>query len=403
MASSPDFDIVVVGAGLVGLAFACSMKDSGYRILIVEAGNPPMYDGSQFDVRVNSINLSSEGYLDALGVWSLASEKRVTPFHSIKVWDSIGGGIEFHADEIGEQYLGHIVESNVLTTSLMERIDGAENIEKMFDAQLEFVQAESNHVCVKIHNREPLTSCLVVGADGGNSMVRKMAGIACIEEPYNQRAIVAQIEVSEPIPGTAFQRFLPTGPLALLPLTDDSYSIVWSCSFDRVEELEKCEAREFEEQLERCLDYRFGEVRLMSGRVAFNLRKLQVTSYFSGRTVLLGDAAHVIHPLAGMGANLGLMDAAALYDVLSSSSSPEDDPWNYSSMRKYERWRKSANIPVINLMDGFDKGFRTSSQAMRMMLGLGLTFTNRLNIAKRKIIRLACGISGDIPNIAKRS
>ena len=234
-------------------------------------------------------------------------------------------------------------------------------------------------------------------------MVRKLADIECIEEPYHQRAIVAQIEVAEPIPGTAFQRFLPTGPLALLPLTADSYSIVWSCSFDRAEELEKCEAQEFEEQLERCLDYRFGEVRLMSGRVAFNLRKLQARSYLSGRAVLLGDAAHVIHPLAGMGANLGLMDAAALYDVLSSSSSPEDDPWNYLSMRKYERWRKSANIPVINLMDGFDKGFRTSSQAMQMMLGLGLTFTNRLNIAKRQIIRLACGLSGDIPKIAKRS
>ena len=403
MASRPDFDIIVVGAGLVGLAFACSMKDSGYQILIVEAGDSPMYDGSQFDVRVNSINLSSEKFLDALGVWPLASEKRVTPFHTIKVWDSVGGGIEFHADEIGEQYLGHIVENNVLTTSLMERIDGAENIEKMFGARLESIQTESHHVCVKIHNREPLTSYLVVGADGGNSMVRKMASIEYIEEPYHQRAIVAQIEVSEPIPGTAFQRFLPTGPLALLPLTDDSYSIVWSCSFDRAEELEKCEAQEFEEQLERCLDYRFGEVRLMSGRVTFNLRKLQARSYFSGRTVLLGDAAHVIHPLAGMGANLGLMDAAALYDVLSSSSSPEDDPWNYSSMRKYERWRKSANIPVINLMDGFDKGFRTSSQAMQMMLGLGLTFTNRLSIAKRKIIRLACGISGDIPKIAKRS
>ena len=403
MASGPDFDIVVVGAGLVGLAFACSMNASGYRILIVEAGDPPLYDDSQFDVRVNSINLSSERFLDALGVWPLVLEKRVTPFHLIKVWDSVGGGIEFHADEIGEQYLGHIVENNVLTTSLMERIDGAENIEKMFGARLESIQTESHHVCVKIDNREPLTSYLVVGADGGNSMVRKMAGIECIEEPYHQRAIVAQIEVSEPIPGTAFQRFLPTGPLALLPLTDDSYSIVWSCSFDRAEELEKCEAREFEEQLERCLDYRFGEVRLMSGRVAFNLRKLQARSYFSGRTVLLGDAAHVIHPLAGMGANLGLMDAAALYDVLPSSLSPEDDPWNYSSMRKYERWRKSVNIPVINLMDGFDKGFRTSSQAMRMMLGLGLTFTNRLNMTKRKIIRLACGLSGDIPKIAKRS
>ena len=156
MASRPDFDIIVVGAGLVGLAFACSMQDSGYRILIVEAGDSPMYDDSQFDVRVNSINLSSERFLDALGVWPLASEKRVTPFHTIKVWDSVGGGIEFHADEIDQLYLGHIVENNVLTTSLMERIDGAENIEKMFGVQLEFVQAESDHVCVKIHNRRAI-------------------------------------------------------------------------------------------------------------------------------------------------------------------------------------------------------------------------------------------------------
>ena len=402
--NNPDYDIIVVGGGIAGLAFACAMKDSGLRILVLEAGETPAYDPDAYDIRVNSINLGSQAFLDALGVWEQIATKRAAPFHEIRVWDSNGSSIEFRAEDIGESELGYIVENNVLTVSLLETIERTSNIQLMTGEKLCSVECESDIVWIATEQPSRSSCYLVVGADGGDSMVRQLAGIQIAnQKSYGQRGIVAQVQATESTTGVSYQKFLPTGPLAFLPLPDGSFSIVWSCVTERALELEAMEEEAFERELAQAFDFRLGEFRMLSHRASFDLRKLRTDSYFKDRAVLIGDAAHVIHPLAGMGANLGLMDAAALFEVMKPFAEKGSDPWNYQSLRRYERWRKSVNSPTISLMDGFDWGFRNSSEQLRSLLGLGLSLTNQTRIAKEAIIRLACGLAGDIPDISRRA
>ena len=398
-----DYDIVIVGAGAVGLAFAATMKESDYRILILESSGPPKFDDSCYDLRVNTLNLASQEVLDRLNAWSCMKEKRMASFDCIRVWDSAGGRIEFHADEIGEPCLGHVVESTVLTTSLLETIEDQHNVALRFNVQLYAVQQTGDKVLLTLDNGAPVSCRLVVGADGGHSTVRQAAGIDWSESNYDQIALVAKIDVSEPRQMTALQAFLPTGPLAFLPLADGSYSIVWSLSRSVSEQILGLPKAEFEDCLAQSIDFQLGDTRLASQIVSFNLRKLQVKSYLSGRTVLVGDAAHIIHPLAGMGVNLGLMDAAVLGEVLLAGGTElECESSQFAALRKYERWRKSSNVPAGLIMDGFDRGFRHPSKRVQGVLGMGLSLTNRLGFVKQEIIRVACGLSGDLPSLAKR-
>lgn len=401
--SEIDYDIVVVGAGAVGLAFVAAVKDSGYRLLVLESGALSQLDNSHYDLRVNTLNLASETCLNSLRVWQPMVDKRVSSFDRIEVWDSAGGRIQFLASEIGEHHLGHVVESSVLTTSLLEAIENHENVTTKTGVQLQSVLQQPDRVCLYLASGERITCRLVVGADGGESTVRESGEFSVSQRSYNQKALVAQIEASDSITQTALQAFLPTGPLAFLPLADGTFSIVWSCEQSFAENLLNLSQSEFEQQLSVAIDHRLGDVRVMSQIVSFELRKLEAEPYFLGRTVLVGDAAHIIHPLAGMGVNLGLMDAAALSEVLTEGKfDPECDPAQHLRLRKYERWRKSVNVPTGFIMDGFDFGFRTPSKLVQGILGVGLTATNRIAFAKQEIIRLACGLSGDLPSIARR-
>ena len=396
----PDFDIVVVGAGLVGLAFACAMKNSSYRVLVIDAGEPPNFDDRNVDIRVNSIHLASQAFLDSLGVWPMAVTKRACPFRTIQVWNSTGGFIEFSAEEVSQTHLGHIVEQNALTSSLAARIKDVSNVELKFNTALASVNEQTDQIRLHLENGREISCRLIVGADGGNSVVRRLSKIPITEDSYHQKAIVAQVEASEPKREIAYQKFLTSGPLAFLPLIDGTYSIVWSCTEQRAGELKELDDDAFGTELSEAFDHRLGKVSLVSRKVSFDLRKLRAHAYFRGRAALVGDSAHVIHPLAGMGANLGLMDAAALYEVLTAHGG---DVCDHQMLRRYERWRKSANHPVMILMDALNSGFGSSSNALRGFLGTGLTLTNQVKIAKRTLIRLACGVSGDLPEIAKIS
>ncbi len=398
-----DYDIVIVGAGAVGLAFAAAMRESEQRILILESSDLPKFDNSGYDLRVNTLNLASQAFLAALGVWPRIVAKRLSSFDCIRVWDAAGGRIAFHADEIGESHLGHVVESTALTASLMEMIEFQDNVSLQSNIQLQSIHQDADQALVTLHNGEQLRCRLVVGADGGNSTVRQAVAIDWSESSYNQVAVVARVKVSEPQEMTALQAFLPTGPLAFLPLADGSYSIVWSLADSISEQILSLPKAEFECRLAESIDFQLGDTHLASQIVSFKLRKLQAQSYLSDRTVLAGDAAHIIHPLAGMGVNLGLMDAAVLGEVLLAPGVDLGcESTRFAALRRYERWRKSANVPTGLIMDGFDQGFRHPSKLVQGILGMGLSLTNRIDFVKQEIIRVACGLRGDLPSLAKR-
>ncbi len=402
MRMQPDYDIVVAGAGLVGLAFACSMRQSGLRILVLDGGDAPVRDSSSYDLRVNSIHIASQTFLDAIGAWQHAQSLRVNPFHAIEVWDLSGSRVTFDAAQISEPYLGHIVESNVLTEALFNQVSSSSQVRFQFRKRVTAIEDHATHATLSIDSGDRVTSRLVVGCDGANSAVRRCCGIQWTEQAYSQKAFVCQVQAAQSSSGVSCQKFLPTGPLALLPLGDGSYSIVWSCTLDLADQLADCDEALFVRHLAQALDCRFGEFRLLSPIRAFDLRRLAVRQYFAGCTIVIGDAAHVVHPLAGMGVNLGLMDAAALSQTLTESLHSAGQLHNFSSLRAFDRWRKSENAVIASVIDGFDRGFSTPRRDLRSALSLGMSMTNRLSFVKQAIMRRACGITGDLPRSAAR-
>ncbi len=397
-----DYDIVVVGAGLVGLAFACSMRQSGLRILVLDSGDAPHRDSGSYDLRVNSIHIASQTFLDAIGAWQPVQSIRVNPFEAIEVWDLYGSRARFDAAHINEPCLGHIVESNVLTEALFNQAGRSDQVEFRFRRRVTAIEEYPTHAVLSLDSDDSLTARLVIGCDGANSAVRRCCGIQWTEQAYRQKAFVCQVRAAQPSSGVSYQKFLPTGPLALLPLDDGSYSIVWSCALDLADHLAVCDETLFARQLAQSLDCRFGDFRVLSPIRTFDLRCLAVQQYFAGRTVLIGDAAHVVHPLAGMGVNLGLMDAAALSQTLTESLHSGGSLHNFADLRVFDRWRKSENAVIAGVIDRFDRSFSTPRRDVRSVLSLGLSMTNHISVVKQAIMRRACGITGDLPRSALR-
>ncbi len=397
-----DYDIVVIGGGIVGLAFACAFRDSNRRVLVAERGDLDASITKEYDIVVNTINLGSERFLSNIGAWNNVENFRACPFRAIEVWGESVGRIEFLAGEIGEDRMGHIVERSVLLSALLDIARNSEAIELQTGKLLQSIESQGNSVDVHFEDGSRVNASMVVGADGGDSMVRRCAGIQAQISEYQQTAIVAKIETSEPHCHTSFQRFLHTGPLAFLPLDDGSSSIVWTLSNKQALELLSVPEVEFCEILAKKLDNRLGTTKLASERASFALRRMQADSYQSDRTVLIGDAAHVIHPLAGMGVNLGLMDAASLAQIVNSSQKSETDIWELRQIRKFERWRKAANQPMMSVVHGFNLGFNKFAPLLPAVSGFGLSVTNSLGSVKHRIMKYACGITGDLPESAKK-
>jgi 2-octaprenylphenol hydroxylase len=241
-----------------------------------------------------------------------------------------------------------------------------------------------------------------VGADGRDSRVRTFAGIGVHGWAYDQQAIVATVRTAGPHEDTAWQRFLPGGPLAFLPLWDGRSSIVWSAPAAQTEALMALDEAAFAQELTIAIDGRLGEVLDVGPRGAFPLGLMQVDAYVAPRIALVGDAAHTIHPLAGQGVNLGLLDAAALAEVVGAAASQGRDPGGLSTLRRYERWRKGHNLAMALAMDGLKRLFGVNWTPVRLARSLGLNLTDRAALLKRLFMRQAMGDQGDLPALARR-
>jgi 2-polyprenylphenol 6-hydroxylase len=404
------FDAVVVGAGPIGLAAALLLaRRAGIapaRIAVIDRRIPAAnvdIAKQPVDLRVFALSRASEKILRAADAWADVARVRAAPYERMQVWHADvpphgGDALVFDAAEIGERDLGVIAENNVLQAALgaAARRAGVALIEGEVEA-LEFGRSQAT---LRAAGRAYDTR-LVVGADGAQSRVRELAGLFATRTDYGQIAIVAMVSTAKPHQRTAWQRFLGDGTLAFLPLADGLSSIVWSLPTARAEKLLVASPEEFERELERDFDGALGAVRLASDRVKFPLWRLSAEHYVGARVALVGDAAHVVHPLAGQGANLGLLDAAALADVLAEGIAAREDPGAERILRRYERWRRSENELMSAAIDAFDRLLARGSGRVAEMAQRGLPMVQKSGLVKRAFIERAMGLVGELPAAAR--
>lgn len=404
MADPQAYDVAIIGAGIAGSALALALSGNGLRIALVEARGiaqaelPQALELSSFDPRVSALTPRSQTALEQLGAWSDIAAYRVCPYHHMTVWDAEGTGeIEFDASEVGVKTLGHIVENRAITQALLKQVEQATDIDLICPASLESCQRDDgDRVQVALSNGAGLSTDLLVAADGALSPVRQLLSFSTREWDYGHRAIVTTVEVESSHRGTAWQRFLPSGPLAFLPLPDDGdrhfCSIVWSLSEELVDDLLDLDERAFCVELAAAIEHRLGSVLACSERFAFPLRQRHAIDYVQPGVALVGDAAHTIHPLAGQGINLGLLDVMVLAEEVLSAIDAGGSPGAIQALRRYQRRRKGDNLLMMAAMDGFKRLFEQDSLPVRWLRNAGMRQLGRMLPVKRQIIRHAMGI-----------
>lgn len=396
-------DVAIVGGGMVGAALALALTRSGMSVALVDRQpvSPPTAR-DEYDLRVSALSPASERLLNALGVWFEIEAVRASPYRRMEVWDAVGkGSLTFQAAEAGEPALGHIVENRLVQGVLRNTLGRQSRALVLCPAQVEEFELGGDSAVVHLDDGTRVEARLLVGADGANSAVREAAGIQCHDWNYRQRALVTHLGTREHHGASCFQRFLPEGPLAFLPLKDGRSSIVWSATPERTRELEAMSDDDFAEEVASAIEHRLGRVSRVGPRASFPLRYLHAKRYAGERVALVGDAAHVVHPLAGQGVNLGFLDAAALAQVLVESKRAGRDFGRVSELRPYERWRRADNTVMANALHGLKYLFGTGNEAVAWTRSLGLNLVDELKPVKRLFMRQAAGMTGELPNLAK--
>lgn len=398
-----DFDILIVGGGMVGATLACALGDTALRIGVIESAEAPMsWPEEEFDIRVSAITRATEKVFAGVGAWEGMVRRRVAAYSHMHVWDATGSGsIDFDAAGIGESNLGHIIENRVILAALLERMAEFGNIEMICPARVASLERQPDRVVLALEDGRQLQARLIVGADGANSWVREQAGITTTGWPYEQTAVVATIKTSKHHQDTCWQRFMPSGPLAFLPLPQGLSSIVWSTSPERAVELTAMPESQFLDELQQAFGDQLGRMESTGPRGAFPLLLRHANSYCAARLVLVGNAAHAIHPLAGQGLNLGVSDAAALAEVLLEAQTDQRGIGELGVLRRYERWRKADNVAVMAAMDGFKRLFSNDNLPLSLLRNLGLNLADHAGPVKDMMIKRAMGLSGDLPRLSR--
>ncbi|MCG9726301.1 FAD-dependent 2-octaprenylphenol hydroxylase [Vibrio brasiliensis] len=398
-------DIAIVGGGMVGLALASAFKDTDLRIAVIESREPSSELDVLPDVRVSALSRSSETILRNLGAWQGIMQRRAAPYVAMEVWEQDSfARIEFEAQQLAQPDLGHIVENRVIQLALLEQVKQQSNVSLFMPAKCASMAIGESEAWLTLDNGQSLTAKLVVGADGANSWVRKQQDIPLTHWDYGHSAIVANVRTAEPHNRVARQTFTAQGPLAFLPLGEDNLSsIVWSTEPNRAERLLSMSDSEFSKVLTAEFDNRLGLCEVVGERFAFPLKMRYARDFVTERVALVGDAAHTIHPLAGQGVNLGLLDAASLAQQVLEVWQQGEDFGTKRNLRGYERWRKAEAAKMIAAMQGFKDLFEGNNPAKKLIRGIGMKLAGQLPGAKDEIMKRALGLKGDLPKLAQRS
>ena len=398
-----DVDLLVHGSGMVGLSLCVAAADAGFSVALVDAREVVPWEGGEPDLRVSAVTRASQRILERLSAWEWVAARRAGAVEAIEAQDGLSDAVvTFSAADIGEPCLAHIVENRLIQTALLERLRRMSGVRTYVPASVERLDAEPDAVAVRLDDGRSLRVGLVAAADGAGSKVRELAGIRVHERDYGQKGLVCTVATELPHDRVARQRFLPGGPVAFLPLPDGRCSLVWSQPVDEADERLALSEAAFCEALSAASGRMLGTITGCGERAAFPLRRQHAERYVADRLALVGDAAHVIHPLAGQGANLGFLDAAALVAVMARARERGHDPGGPGALRRYERWRKGDNLLMQNAMDVFHWLFGRQDALSVGLRSLGLGVTDRLAPAKQLFMAHAMGERLDLPPLGRR-
>jgi 2-octaprenylphenol hydroxylase len=397
-----SYDLTIVGGGIVGLTLAASLADSALSIALIETNNRPILPEKPVN-RVSAISFASKKIFEKLSVWQQLDSGRITAYDSMLVWDKDSfGKIEFSAQQVGYSELGYIIENDHLLLALLDTVQKQKNVSFYTPDSLNDIVFGEGEAWLTLHSGKTLTSKLVVGADGANSWLREKSTIPLTFWDYQHHALVATVKTDLPHEHCARQIFTPDGPLAFLPLFEQNLcSIVWSVSPEKAEQLKNLTAVEFNKQLSRNFDNRLGLCELQSERFSFPLRMRYARDFAKHRIALIGDAAHTIHPLAGQGVNLGLLDAVSLGQTIEQNIAAEKDIGLYQNLRYFERWRKTEAAQMIASMEVLKQLFAGENPLQKALRDVALVFTDQVSPLKKSFIKQAMGLSGELPLLAK--
>lgn len=385
-------EIAVVGGGVVGAATALALARQGFDVALVEKSDVvPAFRAEAYDPRVYALAPGSVRFLDSLGVWPRVAAQRVSPYGRMEVWEqNPAQALAFDAAELGVPELGFIVEDVLLRASLWDALGGAVRV--LPGTEVSKLAIDAGQPRLTLANGDTLEVQLAIAAEGADSALREWAGIHPVGWSYEQRSLVCHVETAKPHGATAYQRFLSHGPLAFLPLADGRSSIVWSTQTAAAEALLAMDESEFREHLADAIGHRLGAIGACSPRFAFPLRLLHAEQYAVEGLALVGDSAHVVHPLAGQGLNLGLADAHALVEVLTAAREERKAPGKLRVLQRYERRRKAENVEMLAMTDGLYRLFRLRMPGLDAVRELGMALVSRSGPVKQRLARRAMGI-----------
>jgi len=391
---SPLLDVAVVGGGMVGAAAALALARAGFATALLEARAPtPWRAEDEVDLRVVGLAPSSIALLDGLDVWTSIRDRRAGSYARMHVWDArTGAAVDFDAATDGRAWLGWIAENNLVQWTLWQALEAA-GVKRLCPAQVTGYEACEDRVVLELEagDTASVSARLLVAADGAGSPLRRLAGLDTHGHDYGQRGVVAHVTTERPHQHTAWQRFLPGGPLALLPLADGRSSIVWSLPEAEAQRVLALDDAAFCAELGVASDFRLGPVLATTRRAAFPLKLQLADRYQAERLVLLGDAAHAVHPLAGQGVNLGLRDVAELRDTLVAAREAGRDIAAAHVLRRYARRRRSADTLDAWSFDALGRIYAWQAPPLVAARALGVRLVDRLGPLKRRLAAHAAG------------
>jgi 2-octaprenyl-3-methyl-6-methoxy-1,4-benzoquinol hydroxylase len=387
------YDAVIIGAGVVGLSAGLVCAQQGLNVAIVEAHAPIPWQQDKADLRVYALALDNQNLLEQLGVWPDIKAKRVNPYKTMTVFDEVSGKpLQFNASELGINTLGYIVEHNLLVDALWNTVLQNKLITLICPDKIQALNNLEQEVEINLQSGLKLSAKVVVGADGARSKVRDLLGIESNAHDYHQKGLVAFVKTELPHQDTAWQRFLSTGPLAFLPYAENVCSIVWTLPNQKADELLEADAESFCHALDSAFAGTLGKAELISDRAAFPLKRQLAKTMMQSRTLLLGDAAHAVHPLAGQGVNLGLRDVAELQKVFANARNKQTDLLDLRNLQRWAQQRFSDNAMAAYAFENINRVFSNDHFALSLLRGPVLGLGNKITPLKNAMARYAAGL-----------